>query len=119
MTEAGSGTSTREWQDVDFDDAGDMSPHLSMEGETIVVDHPSLLAAMTRTESADWRRIATPVPPKAGRDFMWFGCAKGRLTARVEDERGVCWAASVFDSDDATEMATLCVPLDASLLSAE
>jgi len=117
MNDEGRRRDARKWQDVEFNDADDVSPHLSMDDGTIVVNHASLLAAMTRTNIEDWRRIATPTVPKNDREFLWFGCRQARLTARVEDERGFCWSANVFDSDDAVELATLCVPLDASLLA--
>lgn len=103
----------REWQDVEFNGAEDMAPHLRMEDGVILVDHASLLAAMSRTDAGDWRQIASPKPDPR---FTWFGNSKDALTGRVEDERGFCWAAHIFDSNTAEELATLCCPLDASLL---
>ncbi len=106
----------REWQDVEFNGADDMAPHLRMEEGLILVDHRSLLGAMSRTASDTWTPIASPTP---GRPYMWFANSEHRLTARVEDEVGFCWAGHVFDSDTAETLATLCVPLDASLLATE
>lgn len=103
----------REWQDVEFNGAKDMAPHLRLEDGVILVDHRSLLAAMSRTSAADWRQIASPKPDPR---YMWFGNRKDALTARVEDERGFCWSAHILDSMTAEELATLCCPLDASLL---
>lgn len=103
----------REWQDVEFNGAEDVGPHLRSEDGVILVDHRSLLAAMSRTTAADWAPVASP----DGRTrYLWFGNRTDALTARVEDETGFCWAAHIFDSMTAEELATLCVPLGPELL---
>jgi len=103
----------RDWQDVEFNGAADVGPHLRMEDGVILVDHRSLLAAMSRTDRDAWRQIASP--DDRGR-FTWFGNAGDRLTARVEDERGFCWSACILDSMTVQELATLSVPLGPDLL---
>jgi hypothetical protein len=103
----------REWQDVEFNGAADVGPHLRTEDGVILVDDRSLLAAMSRTDKEDWRQIASP--ESSGR-FKWFGNGSDRLTARVEDETGFCWSAHIFDNMTAQELATLCVPLGPDLL---
>jgi len=103
----------REWQDVEFNGAADVGPHLRTENGVILVDHRSLLAAMSRTDKEGWRQIVSP--ESSGR-FKWFGNGGDRLTARVEDETGFCWSACILDSMTAQELATLSVPLGPDLL---
>jgi len=103
----------REWQDVEFNGAEDVGPHLRTEDGIILVDHKSLLAAMSRTTADSWAAITSPT---ASTQYLWFGNKTERLTARVEDERGFCWSANIFDSLTVQELATLCVPLGPDLL---
>lgn len=112
MTHRGN-TDMRDWQDVEFNDAADVGPHLRVEEGVILVDHASLLAAMSRTSKDSWSQIASP---NGTAKHLWFRSAADALTARVEDETGLCWSASIFDSMTAQEMATLCVPLGPDLL---
>lgn len=107
------GNDMREWQDVEFNGADDVGSHLREEDGVILVDHRSLLAAMSRTEAGSWTRIASP---DGTAKYLWFGNRADGLTGRVEDERGFCWAAHIFDSMTAQELATLCVPLGPDLL---
>jgi hypothetical protein len=99
----------REWNDVEFNGAEDIAPHLRPDGS---VEHASLLGAMTRTESGQWSQIASPNP---ARPYQWFACPAAGLVGRVEDEARLSWTAHVFDAQTAEELATLCVPLDLPL----
>lgn len=104
----------REMNTVEFNGAEDLAPHMRMENGVIVVEHASLLGAMSTTSADGWRQIASPTPK---RSLLWFGNADQALTAQVEYDP-TYWGATIFDSHTAMEMATLSCPLEASLLDA-